>query len=185
VCLQRRLQRRIRDASGVVRDGRGGDDGDHLKQKILAKAGRNETFNVLIVKPSALFDHRPRRRRESTELGIRRRTAGAHRRDIRGSNAGLKRESGMERDRPEGAGIGHSVGVQNRLNLRLGKAPAVNLVEYADKALDEHTGDVAMAPARLRIVPNLVCTSRSADLEASRAESNVWTGKRSMSLLVV
>jgi hypothetical protein len=91
----------------------------------------------------------------------------------------------MERDRPEGAGIGHSVGVQNRLNLRLGKAPAVNLVEYADKALDEHTGDVAMAPARLRIVPNLVCTSRSADLEASRAESNVWTGKRSMSLLVV
>jgi hypothetical protein len=103
----------------------------------FAQADRKETLNVRIVKPSALFDQRPRHCRESAKLGIRRGPAGAHRGDIRGINACLKRESGMERDCP-GAGIGHSVGEQNRLNLRLGKAPAVNLVEDADKALYEH-----------------------------------------------
>ena len=35
--LQRRLQRRVRDIAGIVRDSRGGDGGDHLEQEILAK----------------------------------------------------------------------------------------------------------------------------------------------------
>jgi len=34
--------------------------------------------------------------------------------------------------------VGHSVGEQNRLNLRFGKVAAVNLVDDSDKALDEH-----------------------------------------------
>jgi hypothetical protein len=36
--LERRLQRRFRDAAGIVGDGRGGDHGDHLEQMILAEA---------------------------------------------------------------------------------------------------------------------------------------------------
>jgi hypothetical protein len=39
------------------------------------------------------------------------------------------------------------------------------------------TGDAAIAPARFGIAPNLACTSRNDDLEASGADSIVYTEK--------
>ena len=134
MCLQGRLQRWVRDTAGVVRDRRGGDNGDHLEQQVLAKASRQKALDVLFVEASALFDQSPRQCRESAELLVRRRAASTHRLDIQGIETRLQSESAVERDRP-GAGVGHSVGEQNCLDLRFGKVPTVNLIEDADKAL--------------------------------------------------
>ena len=106
-------------------------------QQILAKAGREEALDLLIIEPTALFDQCTRQCGESAKLLVRRRAASTYRIDIRGIETCLQSESGVERDRP-GAGVGHGIGKEHRLNLRFRKAAAVNLVEYADKALDEH-----------------------------------------------
>jgi hypothetical protein len=43
-----------------------------------------------------------------------------------------------------------------------------------------NTGDSAMAPARFGIIPKRACTSRSEGLEASGADSIVYTGNLSI-----
>jgi hypothetical protein len=92
------LQRRVRDTAGIVRDGRGRDDGDRLEQQILAKPGRQEPLDVLLIEPPALFDERPRQSGECAKLAVRRRAASAHRLDIRRIDTSLQAERGMERD---------------------------------------------------------------------------------------
>ena len=53
--LERRLERRFRDAAGIVRDRRGGDDGDDLEGMILAETGCDELIDVLIVETTRAF----------------------------------------------------------------------------------------------------------------------------------
>src|SRR6185312_9465201 len=87
--LQMRLQRRIRDIAGVVRDRRRRNDRDRFKQEILAVAGCEETLDILLIELPALFDQRTRQCRERAELFIRRRAAIAHPLDINGVKASL------------------------------------------------------------------------------------------------
>ena len=49
--LERRLQRRFRDAAGIVGDGRGGDHGDHLQQKVLAETSGQKRLAIPVVDP--------------------------------------------------------------------------------------------------------------------------------------
>jgi hypothetical protein len=44
--LKRRFQGRFRDASGIVRDCRRGDNGDDLEGMIFAEASRDESINA-------------------------------------------------------------------------------------------------------------------------------------------
>jgi hypothetical protein len=44
--LKRRVERRLRDAVGVIRDGGRGDCRDHLKEMVLAEAGREESIDA-------------------------------------------------------------------------------------------------------------------------------------------
>ena len=52
--------------------------------------------------------------------------------------------------------------------------------KQVDDASRDGTGDVAIAAARLGIMPNRASASRSEGFEASGAVSSVWTGKRVM-----
>jgi hypothetical protein len=68
--LKRRLERRVRDAAGVVRDRRRGDRGNYFEEVIFAETGREESFDVLMVEPPALFDHRFRQSRQRGEFAV-------------------------------------------------------------------------------------------------------------------
>jgi hypothetical protein len=48
--LKRHVERRFGDAAGVVRDRGRRDCRDHLKEMVLAEAGREESINVLVAR---------------------------------------------------------------------------------------------------------------------------------------
>src|SRR6516164_7828241 len=59
-----------RDAGGVVRNRRGGDDRNDLERMIFAETRRDESIDILIVETSALFDHRFCDGRERGKFGV-------------------------------------------------------------------------------------------------------------------
>jgi hypothetical protein len=49
VRLERRLERRSRDAAGIARDCGRGDDGDDLESEVLAETGGDKAIAVLVL----------------------------------------------------------------------------------------------------------------------------------------
>src|ERR1700729_3103160 len=96
--LKRGLQRRLRDASGIVRDRGRGDDGDDLESMILTEAGRDESIDLFIVKTPTLFDHRSCQSRQRSEFAVPGHTTLTNGLYIRWINSFLERQSRMERD---------------------------------------------------------------------------------------
>src|SRR5262249_34983146 len=88
--LKRRVERRLGDAAGVVRDRGRGACGDPLKEMVLAEARREESIDVLVVETSALFDHRLRQSRQRCEFAVLRRTTFTNGLHIRRINALLE-----------------------------------------------------------------------------------------------
>src|ERR1700683_159533 len=105
-------QRRLRDAPGIVRDGRSRYDRDYLEQESLAESRFEETLDIAIVEPAALLDQRPRQCRKRTEVFVGRQSAGPNCFDICRIQARLQPKRRMERDCP-GAGVGYGVGEQH------------------------------------------------------------------------
>ena len=112
---------------------------DDLEGMILAKTGRDESIEVLIIKAPTLFDHRscqPRQRGEFAVPGQTTLTNGLY---ICWIDPFLERQSRMERDCP-GARVGDRVGEQNDLDLRFREAAAMHIAEQTYEAVDQNRG---------------------------------------------
>ena len=95
--LERGLERRFRDAACIVRDRRGGDDGDDLEGMILAETGCDESIDVLIVETTAPFDQCFSQSRQRGELAVLRQTTLTNGVDILWIETLLERQSRVER----------------------------------------------------------------------------------------
>ena len=104
---------------------------------IFAETGREESFDVLIVEATALFDHRFRQSGQRGEFAVLWQTTVTNGLHIRRIDPLLERQRRMERDGPC-AGIGHRVGEQHDLDLRFREAAAVHIAEQSDEAVDQH-----------------------------------------------
>src|SRR5215831_7834446 len=98
--LKRRVEKRLGYAAGVVRDRGRRDCRDHLKEMVLAEAGREESTDVLVVETSALFDHRLRQSGQRCEFAVLRRTTFANGLHIRRIDAFFERKRRMKCDGP-------------------------------------------------------------------------------------
>ena len=179
VRLERCLQWRLRDAGGIVGDRRGGDHRDHFEQVILAEAGGEETLGVLISRSARAFrsasapGSRARRACYPTVSG--RRGSPRHPPD---------RVPPSARERVWNATGQAEAFVTALVRSRVWICASVKLPPWTrpnrPTRLLMSTGDVAMTPAMLGIIPNAACRSRSAGFEPSGAELIVWTGKFSI-----
>src|SRR6516165_4859856 len=57
VSLKGRLERRLGDTAGVVRDRGRGNDGNDLERMVFAETSRNESVDLLVIETSTFFDH--------------------------------------------------------------------------------------------------------------------------------
>ena len=124
---------------------------------IFTETRGNESSDVLIVETTALFDQCLRQSRQRGELAVLRRATLANGLNVRRLEPLLERQRSVECDR-RGANVGYRVGEQQRLDLRFGKAAAVDVLEQADKAVDQNRG-VDMAPAIFGSMPKADCNS--------------------------
>src|SRR6516164_501132 len=70
VSLKWRLERRLGDTAGVVRDRGRGNDGNDLQGVVFAETGRDESIDVLVVETSTFFDHCLRQSRQRSKLSV-------------------------------------------------------------------------------------------------------------------
>ena len=131
------VHRRVGDARGVVRDRGSGDRGNDLQQVILAESGRKEPIGVVLAQASTLLDHRSGERRQRGGLFVLGQATLANRLHVRRIDPFLERPGRMERN-GSCAGIGHRVGEQDDLHLRLAEAAAMHVPEQANEAVDQN-----------------------------------------------
>ena len=166
--LERRLQRRICDVAGVIGDRRGRDHRDHFEQVILAEARGKERLAVLIGDPAALFDQRPRERRECAELAVIRANG---RRGWRprppGSRPSFRARAVWKATAQAQAFVTALVRSSVCICVSV-KLPPWTRPNRPTRLLIS-TGDVAIAPAMLGMIPKAACRSCSAGFEASGA----------------
>ena len=138
------------------------------RRMILAEAGRDESIDILIVQTPTLFDHRSGQSRQRGELAVLGQTALANGPDVRWIDPFLERQSRMERDGPVQALVTASVS-RTVWTCASVKLPPCTLPNRPTRLLIR-TGEVAIAPAMLGIMPKADCNCCSAGFDRSGAD---------------